>query len=87
VPPRIRATVVALYILLLNLVGLGIGITLGGVSVDLMIAADVAQPYTWTLLVFTLLSCLAIPLFWLAGHRFKADRDRLYAAEAAAAAR
>lgn len=84
-PPRIRATVVALYILLLNLVGLGVGITLGGVCIDLMQQAGVAQPYTWTLVTFTLLSCTAIPLFWFAGRRFQADRDRLYAAEGARA--
>jgi len=85
VPPRIRATVVALYILLLNLVGLGVGITLGGVCIDLMQQTGVAQPYTWTLVTFTLLSCTAIPLFWFAGRRFQADRDRLYAAEGARA--
>ena len=78
VPPQIRATVVALYILLLNLVGLGFGITLGGVAIDALAAADVAQPYTWTLLIFTLLSLLAIPLFFIAGRRFGQDRERIF---------
>ena len=80
VPPQIRATVVALYILLLNLVGLGLGITLGGVTIDALAAADVAQPYTWTLLIFTLLSLLAIPLFFIAGRRFRDDRERIFTA-------
>jgi MFS family permease len=79
VPPQIRATVVAFYILMLNLVGLGIGVTLAGVAIDAMAARGVAQPYTWTLLAFTLLASLAIPLFFLAGRRFVADRERLLA--------
>ena len=34
VPPQIRATVVAFYILMLNLIGLGVGITAGGWLID-----------------------------------------------------
>ena len=79
VPPQIRGTVVACYILLLNLVGLGFGITAGGIAVDALIAADVAEPYSVTLLGFTLLSLVAIPLFFLAGRRFDRDRRALYA--------
>lgn len=84
VPPNVRASVVAFYLLMLNLVGLGIGITGGGISIDWMIGAGVEQPYTWTLLVFTGISGLAIPLFFFAGRRFEGDRDRLYAATAEA---
>jgi hypothetical protein len=78
VPPQIRATVVALYILLFNFVGLGIGITGGGYMIDALIAAGVEEPYTKTLLVFTTLSTVAIPCFWVAGRRFARDRERLY---------
>ena len=77
VPPRIRATVVAFYILSLNFIGLGVGVTLGGFTVDMMLARGVAEPYTWTLLTFTLLSLLAIPLFFMAGKRFQRDREQL----------
>jgi MFS family permease len=77
VPPRIRATVVALYILLLNFIGLGIGITGGGYMIDALIAQGSDEPYTKTLLVFTTLSATAIPCFWVAGRRFKRDRERL----------
>ena len=38
-PPQIRATVVAFYILLLNFVGLGFGITAGGIAIDAFAAA------------------------------------------------
>jgi MFS family permease len=86
VPPQIRATVVAFYILTLNLVGLGIGITAGGIVLDALIVRGVDSPYTWTLLAFTLLSMLAIPLFFAAGRRFQRDREQLYAAWQADAA-
>jgi MFS family permease len=79
VPPSIRASVVGLYLLMLNLVGLGIGITAGGILIDVLIGAGAEQPYTVTLLVFTLISGLAIPLFFFAGRRFKTDQARLFA--------
>jgi len=79
-PPQIRASVVAFYILMLNLVGLGIGITGGGMLVDALRDGGAAQPYTWTLICFTVLSASAIPCFWIAGRRFAADREQLYAA-------
>ncbi len=84
VPPRIRGTVVAFYILTLNFVGLGIGVTLGGVVIDYLNAAGTAEPYTWTLLTFTLISMVAIPLFYFAGRRFDRDREALYASEGTA---
>ena len=80
VPPQIRATIVALYLFLLNLLGLGIGITAGGVTIDFMIAQGIAQPYTWTLVIFTAISLLAVPLFFIAGKRFDRDRRRLFVA-------
>jgi len=82
VPPQIRGTVVAFYILSLNLIGLGFGITAGGFLIDYLIAHAVASPYTWTLVAFTLLSMLSIPCFYVAGRRFQMDRERLYVATA-----
>lgn len=78
VPPQIRATVVAFYILSLNFVGLGIGVTAGGIVVDQLASSGVAEPYSMTLLGFTVLSLLCIPCFYLAGKRFKLDRDKLF---------
>jgi len=65
-PPRVRATVVAFYIMSLNVVGLGVGITGSGIMVDQLIARGVAQPYSWTLFAFTCLSALAIPCYFAA---------------------
>lgn len=78
VPPQIRATVVAFYILMLNFIGLGIGITAGGITADWLTEAGVAEPYSATLLGFTALSLLAVPLFYLAGRRYAQDRAALY---------
>lgn len=65
-PPQVRSTVVAFYIMSLNVVGLGIGITGSGIMVDALIAQAVAQPYSWTLFAFTCLSALAIPCYFAA---------------------
>ena len=77
-PPRIRSTVVAFYLLTLNLIGLALGITFSGIMIDYLIAEDIEEPYTKTLLVFTALSATAIPLFYWAAIRFHRDRDRLF---------
>ena len=79
VPTRIRATVVAFYILMLNLVGLGIGITGGGIMVDALIARGVPEPYTKTLLTFTVISASAMVFFFLAGRSYHRDKERLEA--------
>ena len=62
-PAKVRSTVVAFYLMVLNVVGLGLGITLSGVVMDQLIARGVDQPYSWTLFVFTCLSGLAIPCY------------------------
>ncbi len=77
-PPRIRSTVVAFYLLTLNLIGLALGITFSGIMIDYLIAEGIEEPYTKTLLVFTALSATAIPLFYWAAIRFHRDRDRLF---------
>ena len=67
-PPNVRATVVAFQILSWNVIGLGVGITGGGVLADALTAAQVAQPYTWTLFIFTCISTLAAPCFYFAAR-------------------
>ena len=79
VPQQIRATVVAFYILLLNLVGVAIGVTAAGIYIDHLAAAGESEPYTMALLWFTLISMAAIPLFFGAGRRFEQDKAKLAA--------
>ena len=84
VPPQIRATVVALYILLLNMAGVAIGVSAAGIYVDWLMARGSEEPYTSALLWFTVISFTAIPLFYFAGRRFEGDRARLFEKMAAA---
>ena len=77
VPNNIRATVVAFYILTLNLIGLTIGSLGGGICVDLMKASNFEEPYTWTLIIFTCISATSIPCYYLAGRRYKEDKKNL----------
>ena len=78
VPPTIRGTVVGFYIVALNLIGVVIGVTAGGLMIDVLQAAGSTTAYTDTLLVFTLISLSAIPLFFFAGRRYDQDRRALY---------
>ena len=77
VPEKIRATVVAFYILLLNMAGVAIGVSLAGIYIDYLIDIKSPEPYTQALLWFTVISLTAIPLFYFAGRRYEADKARL----------
>jgi MFS transporter, Spinster family, sphingosine-1-phosphate transporter len=81
-PPKARGTVTAFYILCLNVIGLGTGITATGFLVDALAARGVAQPYTVATVVFGVISLLALPSFFLAGRWFKRDLARNAAADA-----
>jgi MFS family permease len=77
VPDHIRATVVAFYILTLNLIGLTTGSMVGGVFVDYLKGINYSEPYTLTLIVFTFISAASIPCYYLAGKRYKEDKKAL----------
>jgi MFS family permease len=77
VSPRIRGTVTATVILMINVVGIGFGVTASGLFVDWLIAAGVENPYTTSMVLFTCISFLTIPLFFFAGRRFEQDRQAL----------
>ena len=77
VPSNIRATVVAFYILTLNLIGLTIGSLGGGLCVDYLKGINYSEPYTWTLIIFTFISAASIPCYYLAGKRYKEDKKAL----------
>jgi hypothetical protein len=77
IPPEVRSTVIAFSIFLMNVIGIGIGITLAGLSIDLMISYGIEEPYSLTLIGFSLFSFLAMPCFLFAGLRYNRDREKL----------
>lgn len=66
----------------MNVIGMGIGITVTGVSIDVMTSYGIDQPYSLTLLGFTVFSFLAMPCFLFAGLRYNHDQKRLQISEA-----
>lgn len=70
-PPQICATVVAFYILMTSLVGVGSSITASGFLIDYFIATGMNNAYTVSMIIFTTLSFLAIPAFYFANRYLK----------------
>ena len=84
VPTRIRATAVAMFILGVNVVGIGTATTIGGFMVDAFAKAGHPRPITDMMLIMTAASMIAIPAFFIAARRFGTDREALRVREAAA---
>ena len=80
-PPRIRGTVVAFAILMLQLFGAAAGAVIAGFVIESLLDAGVPNPYTRTLLGFTVVSMASIPLFFYGGRRFQRDRAALFERE------
>jgi len=80
-PVRIRAVIVAYYLLMVNIIGLGFGITLSGIMIDYLISQGSEEPYSVTLLSFQLLSGLSLPALYYAGKNYKSDREQMLAQE------
>ena len=80
-PPHLKATVIAFFILNLNMIGMFLGTTGAGVIIDILINNGVEFPYTKTLLSFTILSGFSIPLFFFAGIKYKEEMDKVTIAE------
>ena len=72
-PSHLRATVIAFFILNLNIICMFLGTTGACIIIDLLIANNIEFPYTKTLLSFTILSGFSIPLFWFAGVQYKKE--------------
>ena len=68
-PPKIRATVIAFYILALNLLGLAVGAVIAGLSIDYLKAIGNSQPFTWTLLGLSIFALLSLPCFLMASSK------------------
>ncbi len=77
VPENIKATVVSFYILTLNLIGLTIGSLGGGFCADLLRSSGYEEPYTLMLVIFSIISIISIPCYYLAGKKYKRDKKNL----------
>jgi len=76
-PQKTRAIIVAYYLLMTNIIGLGFGVTASGIMIDYLMSQGYEQPYSLTLLIFQLLSALSLPAFYFAGKRYIKDREQL----------
>ena len=74
VPENIKATVVSFYILTLNLIGLTIGSLGGGMCADILRSNGYDEPYTIMLVIFSVISIVSIPCYYLAGRQYKEDK-------------
>ena len=66
-------------VLMIQLGGVGIGVTSGGVLIDWLQLSGIDSPYSTALFIFTLISLISIPLFLRAGHRFERDKRAVQA--------
>ena len=74
VPENIKATVVSFYILTLNLIGLTLGSLGGGICADILRSSGYQEPYTLMLVIFSIISIVSIPCYYLAGRQYKKDK-------------
>ena len=85
-PARVGATAVAMFIMAVNVIGLGVSVTAGGFMVDAFAAAGREKPITDMMLLLQAVSAaVAIPCFLFAALRFRKDRQALADYEAAPA--
>lgn len=76
-PDRVRATAVALFVMAVNVIGLGISVTVAGYLVDWFEVIGRPRPITDMMLVLNVVSLLAIPCLWYAAHNYAKDRARM----------
>lgn len=67
-PEKNKALVLAYYLFLTNLIGIGLSTTAAGIMTDILIANNVENPYSVTLITFQILAALCLPAFYLAGN-------------------
>jgi MFS family permease len=79
VPANARGMMTGFLVLMIQLAGVGIGVTSGGVLIDWLQSSGSDSPYSTALFIFTLISLISIPLFLMAGYRFERDRQAVQA--------
>jgi MFS family permease len=76
-PSNKRGIVVGFAVLLIQICGAALGAVTAGLMIDVFTKYGFSQPYSITLLIFTAISLLAIPIFVFAGRRFERDRQKM----------
>ena len=76
-PSNKRGIVVGFAVLLIQICGAALGAVTAGLMIDIFTKYGFSQPYSITLLIFTAISLLAIPIFVFAGRRFERDRQKM----------
>ena len=77
-PPQMRATASAILLLTMNLIGLGLGPVLLGVTSDFnsaVLKMGPAEGIRWSLVFFTLPALIAAALFWFARNDVRRDLE------------
>ena len=77
VPAHIRGTVIAFFIMAINVIGGGVGLLLCGWLIDTLALREIAEPYTKATIFMTLLGTTCLPCLYFAGRRFARDREAL----------
>ena len=76
-PEKNKALVLAYYLFLVNLIGIGLSSTFAGILADILVSNNIESPYTITLIIFQSLSMLCFPAFYLAGKEVNLKNSRL----------
>ena len=77
VPSHKRGIVVGFTVLLIQIFGAALGASSAGYMIDVFISYEVSEPYSLTLVTYTVISLLSIPVFIFAGKKFENDKNRL----------
>lgn len=72
-PNHLRASVIAILILVLTIGRDVVGVTSAGVLIDVFATSGIAQPYTWALFTMTCAGALSIPFLFYASIAFKRE--------------
>ena len=76
VPANQRGLIFGFVVLMIQVAGVAIGVTTGGILIDWFSAAGYTNPYTIVLITYTGISLIAIPIFAMAGWYLKGEKLR-----------
>ena len=77
VPASQRGLTFGFVVLMIQVAGVAIGVTSGGILIDWFSSQGYNNPYTIVLTAYTCISFAAIPLFAMAGWYLKGERERV----------